>query len=79
MDVKRKLFDRLKEFYHDRDFVLGVMSYATHPEDQQAILDFMDAHADASVEDIILLSLDLCYTREGMPETIDPDAEKQHP
>lgn len=63
MDVKRKLFNKLKEFHHDKDFVLGVMSNAKHKEDQQVIIDFIENEKDITVEDVILLSLHLCIER----------------
>ena len=58
-EIKRKLFDKLKAYYNDKDFVIGVMSNVTHDEDRQAIIDYIDNGEDVSVENIILLSLHL--------------------
>ena len=64
-EVKRKLFDRLKAFYNDKDFVVGVMGNAKHPEDQQTIIEFIGNEEDITIEDIILLSLYLCNERKA--------------
>ena len=58
-EIKRKLFDKLKTFYPDKDFVVGVISNVKHDEDRQAIIDFIDNDEYVSVENIILLSLHL--------------------
>ena len=63
-EIKRKLFDRLKEFYNDKDFVVGVMSNATHEEDRKTIIEFIDNEEDITIEDLILLSLYLGNKRE---------------
>ena len=63
-NVKRKLFNKLKEFYPDRDFVIGVISNAKHAEDQQFIIDYIENEKDATVEDVILLSLYLGNARK---------------
>ncbi len=63
-DIKRQLFDKLKAFRPDKDFVIGVISNAKHDEDRQTILDFLDSEQNATVEDIILLSLHLCNERK---------------
>ncbi len=62
-NVKRRLFDKLKEFHPDKDFVVGVMSNAKHAEDQQAVVDFIENEKDASIEDVILLALHLRNAR----------------
>lgn len=58
-EIKRKLFDKLKAYYPDKDFVVGVISNVKEDEDRQAIIDFIDNDEDVSVENIILLSLHL--------------------
>lgn len=63
-EIKRKLFDRLKEFYNDKDFVVGVMSNATHEEDRKTIIEFIDNEEDITIEDLILLSLYLGNKRK---------------
>ena len=65
LDIKRKLFDKLKEFHPDKDFVVGVMSNAKHAEDQQSVINFIESEKDATVEDVILLSLHLCNQRNS--------------
>ena len=65
MDTKRKLFDKLREILDDKDFVVGVMSDMQHPEDQKVMLDFIDTEKEATVDDIILLSLHLSNERKN--------------
>ena len=55
--IKKKLFDKLKEFYPDRDFVLGVISNARTEENYQRIIDFIDNGDGVTVESILSLSL----------------------
>ncbi len=56
-NIKRKLFDKLKDFYSNRDFVLGVISTVDTDENYQKIIDFIDNGKDVSVESILTLSL----------------------
>ena len=56
--VSQTLKDKLQSFYDDRDFIVGVMSNAKCEEDRKTIIDFMD-NDEVTVEDIILLSLEL--------------------
>lgn len=55
--AKRRLFDRLRAFYNDKDFVIGVTSNVATDENCQRIMDFMDAGDDVSAESIIALSV----------------------
>ena len=64
MDIKRELFNKLKEFHPDKDFVVGVMSNAKHEDDRKAILQFMENGDDVTVESIILFSLHLSNERK---------------
>lgn len=59
LKLKRKLFDKLRNYHNDKDFVVGVMSNAKHNDDMKAIIEYMDNGDDVSVENIILLSLHL--------------------
>ena len=58
-EMKRKLFDKLKEYHNDKDFVCGVVSNTRNDEDRQTIIDYIDNGENVSVETIILLSLHL--------------------
>lgn len=57
--VKRKLFDKLKEYHNDKDFVCGVVSNTQNDEDRQTIINYIDNSEDVTIENIILLSLHL--------------------
>ncbi len=64
-DITQKLFAKLKAFYPDKDFVVGVMSNAKHDDDRQVIYDFMENGEEVTIENIILLSLHLCNERKA--------------
>lgn len=66
--VKRQLFDRLKDYYPDKDFVGGLISNVKNDEDRLKIIDYMDSGEDISVENIILFALDLNLKRKGDKE-----------
>ena len=63
--IKRELFDKLKAFYNDKDFAIGIMSNVSHDEDRQRIIEYIDDGEDVTVENIILLSLYLNEERSG--------------
>ena len=55
--IKRKLFDVLKEFNPDKNFVGGVISYTKNDEDRQKIIDYIQKGDNVTVENVILLSI----------------------
>lgn len=55
--LKRKLFCKLRKYYNDKDFVIGVMSNLTHDDDIKTMIEYIDNGEDVSIENIILLSL----------------------
>lgn len=55
--VKRQLFEKLREFHNDKDFVVGVMSIVDTEENYQRIIDFIDAGKNVTVENIIALAV----------------------
>lgn len=55
-NIKRELFNKLKSFYPDKDFVVGVISNVDTDENYQKIIDFIDNGEGVSVESIIALS-----------------------
>ena len=58
-EIKRQLFEKLKNYYSDKSFVVGVISNVKHDADRQAVINYMENGEDVSVENIILLSLHL--------------------
>lgn len=62
--IKRKLFDVLKEFNPDKDFVGGVISNTKNDEDRQNIIDYIQNGDDVTAENVILLSLHLKQEHE---------------
>lgn len=55
--IKRQLFEKLRELYNDKDFVVGVISNAGTEENYRKIIDFIDAGESVSVESVIALSV----------------------
>lgn len=64
---KRQLFEKLREFHNDKDFVVGVMSNVDTDENYKKIIDFIDAGESVSVESIIALSVLLDDATEKDP------------
>lgn len=55
------LFRKLRDYYDNYDFVIGVMSNVIDDEHVQMIIDYMDYMdygEDVSVENIILMSIE---------------------
>ena len=63
-EVKRKLFDKLKAFHNNKDFVIGVMSNVSHDDDRQAIINYIDKGDNVTIDNLILLSLHLNKERK---------------
>ena len=59
------LLNKLKAFHDDKDFVLGVLCNAPNDEDMQTIINYMDNGDDVTIENLILLSLELGNNRDG--------------
>ena len=55
--IKRKLFDVLKEFNPDKDFVGGVISYTKNDEDRQKIIDYIQKGDNVTAQNVIILSI----------------------
>ncbi len=62
-ETRKILVSKLKEIYNNRDFVVGVMSNATHIDDRKTIIDFIDKGEDVTAENIILLAVHLDQKR----------------
>lgn len=62
--IKLQLFEKLCEFYDDKDFVIGVMSSAVSDDDARAILAYMNNGDDVTAENIILMALELDISHE---------------
>lgn len=52
------LFRKLRDYYDNYDFVIGVMSNVIDDEHVQMIIDYMDYGEDVSVENIVLMSIE---------------------
>ena len=60
----KALFEKLRAFYNNRDFVLGVMCNAPHEDDMKTILEYIEKGEDVTIESLILLSLELGNKRD---------------
>ena len=60
----KALFEKLRAFYNNRDFVLGVMCNAPHEDDMKTILEYIEKGKDVTRESLILLSLELGNKRD---------------
>lgn len=54
---------KLKSIYDNKEFIIEVLSYADNQEDQQTIIDFIDAGEDVDDETISVLAMDLADAR----------------
>ena len=60
----KALFEKLRSFYNNRYFVLGVMCNAPHEDDMKTILENIEKGKDVTRENLILLSLELGNKRD---------------
>ena len=60
----KALFEKLRAFYSNRDFILGVMCNAPHEDDMKTILEYIEKGKDVTRENLILLSLELGNKRD---------------
>ena len=58
-ETKKELIAMLKEVHHNKDFVVGVVSAATHEEDQREIIEFIRKGEEVTTENILLLAIHL--------------------
>ena len=60
----KALFEKLRFFYNNGDFILGVMCNAPHEDDMKTILKYIEKGKDVTRESLILLSLELGNKRD---------------
>ena len=61
--IKRKLFETLRDYYNNRDFILGVGSNVTCDEDRQTVIDFINQRNKPTPEEVIILTIELNQKR----------------
>ena len=66
--IQKALFEKLKAFYNNRDFILGVMCNAPHEDDMKTVLEYMEKGNNVTCENLILLSLELGNKRDSENE-----------
>lgn len=57
VDTKKTLIEKLRSIFDDKDFVVGVISNASHEDDRKSIIEYIENGEDVTVENIILLSV----------------------
>lgn len=58
---------RLKRISDDKDFVADILSVAEHPDDRQALINYIDSTPDAAISDVTWKAYVLRCTRDGEP------------
>lgn len=61
--IKRKLFETLRDFHNNRDFILCVGSNVICDEDRQTIIDFINQKNKPTPEEVLILSVELDQQR----------------
>lgn len=56
---------KLREIYDSKDFVAGVLAFASNEEDQQAILEFIKNGDDVDDETVTVLAIELNRRRKN--------------
>lgn len=65
VEIRKELISKLKGIFYNKDFVTGVLSNATHPDDRKTLIEFINNGQDVTPENIILLSVHLDQNRYG--------------
>ena len=52
----KALFEKLRFFYNNGDFILGVMCNAPHEDDMKTILEYIEIGKNVTRENLILFS-----------------------
>ena len=64
-DITKRLTTELRKLFDDDEFVVGILSCADNAEDRKAVLEFILAEDDVSVETVTVLALDLNDARNA--------------
>lgn len=59
------LVEKLKNIFNDREFIIGILTYADNEEDQKTIINFINEDDDVTVETVTVLALNLCDMRNA--------------
>ncbi|MBR6525539.1 MAG: hypothetical protein IKT57_06170 [Clostridia bacterium] len=63
--TKAKLVEKLYKIDNNREFVLGVISFAKHVEDRNVILEYIEKGQEVSKKNLLLLALELNKARRS--------------
>lgn len=61
--LEKKLFEVVRDFHNDYDFILGVCSNVTHEDDIQVVIDFISQKNKPTPSEVSLLSIELDQRR----------------
>lgn len=62
--VTLELIEKLKQFSHDPDYILGILAESKYDEDRQLIIDYIDHGEDVSYENVLLFSIVVAKRRD---------------
>lgn len=69
-EITQALRKELKKLFDDREFIEAILLYLPHDDDRKAILDFIYAGEDVSVETVTVMALDINDMRKTWPQRL---------
>ena len=75
-EIGLELGRRLKRISDDKDFVVGVLSVADHPDDRKALLEYIDSNPEVTTSDVVWKTYVMRCTRDGEP-IYDPSKRRE--
>ena len=75
LDVSSQLIDALHRMTNNEEYISGILVNAPHNDDREYMYQYILAHPDITVSDIILLSAELGMIRDGELEPLPDDED----
>ena len=72
-DTQSCLKELLNTLTDNQEYILGILDNAPHDDDREYIYQYILAHPEITVSDIILLSCELGMIRDGELEPLPDD------
>ena len=65
-NLRLSLYKKLVELHDNKDFLIGIMSLISHPDDIEAMIDFIENQPDeATPSNITKFAVVMCNDRDG--------------
>lgn len=74
-DSKSRLKELLNKITDNQEYISGILDNAPHTDDREYMYQYILAHPDITVSDIILLSAELGMIRDGELEPLPDDED----